>query len=268
MAACNINNIKKYIKIWWKISGMSTGSYLSNRLDSAGYLIGKFVRFGFFLLFIIAIFDHVPRLAGYDKYEAILFFLTFNFMDVSAQVLMRGVYHLRNEVRTGNFDFILVKPINSLFMVLSRFDILDAIFLLPTVILIILIYNLIGVAWSIPIIFGYISLVIVGMLILFGIHIISACVTVWTTESENFIWVYRETMTIGRFPPEIFSGLVQFIFTYVMPIIVVVAFPVKALLGMLGLKHAVLSAVIAAVWLSGSLYLWRISLRRYSSASS
>ncbi|MCU0679060.1 MAG: ABC-2 family transporter protein [Planctomycetes bacterium] len=261
--------MNKYFKVWKQLSACAIGSSLSNRLDSSSYLLGKLVRFGFFLLLIHAIFAHAETIAGYTKYEAILFFLTFNLMDVIPQAFFRGIYLFRNDVRLGNFDFVLTKPVSPLFYSLTRLtDILDMLFLLPTVAL--LVYTVIKLALPITLasLLMYLAFVLVGNIIILGIHIFSACVTIWTMESENFIWFYRESMTIGRFPPEVYSVWVQWIFTLAMPVIVVAAFPAKVMLGALSWPWMLFTLFYTALFFSAAMLLWKISLKKYSSASS
>lgn len=261
--------IKKYTHVWKQLSACAVGSYLSNRIDSFCYFIGKLTRFIFFLILIYSIFRFTNTLAGYTKYEVILFFLTFNLMDVLAQAFFRGIYYFKNDIRSGNFDYIISKPINPLFYSLSRMtDILDIIFLAPVVILIIFTIIKLSIIITLTNILFYLFFIFLGMIIILGIHILSACVTIWTIESENFIWFYRESMTIGRFPPEIYSPAVQFIFIYIMPIIVIVAFPTKVLLGLLTFKAGIIAFTVAILFFIVSILLWNVSLKHYSSASS
>ncbi len=261
--------MKKYLKVWKQLSVCAIGSYLSNRIDSLSYFLGKLVRFGFFLLLIVSIFRHTDNLAGYGKYAVILFFLTFNLMDVLPQAFFRGIYLFRDDVRKGNFDFILAKPVSPLFYSLTRLtDLLDMLFLLPTIALIVYTVLKLPDAVTAVNIASYVGFVLIGMLILVGIHILSAVITVWTLESENFVWFYRESMTIGRFPPEIYSPVVQVIFTYFMPVIIIIAFPAKALLGMLSATNIILALIYSILFFSTAVFLWRLSLKHYQSASS
>ncbi len=259
----------KYWKIWKQLTTLAFSSTASNRIDAGSYLIGKIIRFGFFWLLIVSIFLHTPLFAGYDKNEILLFFLTFNVVDVGAQALLRGIYLMRDDVRKGNFDYLLTKPVNTLFHTLSRLtDVLDALFLLPIAGL--LVYVLIQLSHNVTFwgFIGYFAFLIVSFSLVVSIHILSASLTVWTMESENGIWFYRESMTLGRFPPEIFSYTIQMIFTFVLPVIVMVAFPVKALLGTLSGAWIATAVLIAVVFAVVSLSLWKKSLSHYSSASS
>ncbi len=261
--------IRKYIRIWKQLSSLAIGSYLSNRIDSAAYFVGKIIRFGFFLLLIISLFAFTDNLAGYSKYEVVLFFLTFNLIDVFSQALFRGIYAFRSDIQRGNFDFVLSKPVNPLFYSLSRLtDILDIIFLAPIIVLIVYVMGKLPVRPTFSQLGLYAMLVLTGLIIVLAIHIISASVTIWKIESENFIWLYREAMTIGRFPPEVYSPTVRALFTFIIPIIIAVAFPVKAVLHALDWTWTMFALLYAAGFFGFSLLLWKASLKAYSSASS
>jgi len=264
-----MNAIRKYIRIWRQLSSLAIGSYWSNRIDSAAYLAGKVFRFGFFLLMIISLFSFTDELAGYSKYEVVLFFLTFNLIDVLSQALFRGIYAFRGDIQRGNFDFVLSKPVNPLFYSLSRLtDILDILFLAPIILLIIYVMGKLPSLPGPTQVLLYVALVLAGMVIILGIHILSASITIWKIESENFIWLYREAMTIGRFPPEVYSPTIRALFTFIVPVIIAVAFPVKAVLHTLDWRWILFAMVYAAGFLGFSLLVWKASLKAYSSASS
>lgn len=260
--------LKKYIKIYIQLVNCAFSSYLSNRIDSIGYFLGKIVRFTFFLILLISIFRFTDNLAGYGMYEVILFFLTFNLIDIGAQFLFRGVYFLKTDIIRGQFDYILLKPVNKLFYTMSRLvDILDLI----TVFLIIS-----GIVYAFLLIPGinfqmiglYILLIINAMVIVFAIHVLLASLSIRYYESENLIWLYRESMTFGRMPPEIYSGTIQFIFTFLMPIFIMVAYPVKLMLGMLDVRMFIFAILFSIFGVAVSLWFWKNSLNYYSSASS
>ena len=261
--------MRKYFCVWKKLAVLAIGSYLSNRIDAVSFFIGKIIRFSFFLLLIITIFQLTPTLAGYTKYEVILFFMTYNLVDTLPQALFRGIYLFRDDIRKGNFDFILTKPINPLFYSFTRLtDILDIIFLIP--IIAILIYTIFKLAVVITLtkILAYLGLIIVGQLIFFGMNIISMCITIRTLESENIILLYRYSFALGQYPPEVFSKAIQFFYTFLIPVMIIIAFPAKALLGRLSLAWGLFALVYALVFFMFSLVLWRFSLKRYQSASS
>ena len=260
---------KTYLHVWWNLCEMSFASQLSTRMASVGYLAGKLVRFTFFLVFLFAIFQKIPHLHGYTLPEVVLFFMTFNLVDVLAQFFFRGIYGIKAMVRDGGFDRILAQPINPLFRVsFETVDLLDLLTLIP--ILALTYWTLAKLPGSLTLSrsFLYIILVGNGVVIAFAIHVFVAALAVSTQELDNTIWVYRDIMALGRFPVNIYAETVRVILTYLVPIAVMTSFPAQAALGLLSLKGIVSALAIAALFLGLSRLAWRAALRRYTSVSS
>src|ERR1700730_5847684 len=122
----------RYLRIWVRLAIMSFMVQAESFLSSFGYLLGKVVRLGFFLFFIFSIFKHTNALAGYTLPEVALFFLTFNIVDILAQLFFRGIYGVRSLIREGDFDYFLIQPTNVLFRVaFHTVDFLDVVTILP-----------------------------------------------------------------------------------------------------------------------------------------
>ena len=113
----------------------------------------------------------------------------------------------------------------------------------------------------------YFVLVLNGLIVATAIHIIVAAVAVWTQEIEQEIWIYRDLMTMGRFPLEIYSAPVRTVITFIVPIAFMVSFPAKALLGILSTGWIVASFIIGASLLVISLKIWGLALKNYTSVS-
>ncbi len=261
--------MKKYFRVWKQLANLSISSYFSNRIEYGTYFIGKVIRFGFFWLMVVSIFSHTESVSGYSKYQTILFLLTAFFIDSLSQAFLRGAYDFRNDVKKGTADYLLVKPISPLFVVMLRLtDIIDIAAVTLLLIPIVIIFFKIGIAINYFNIILYALFVLLGLVVVAAIHIMSVALTVWTMESESFIWVYRSSMFAALFPPEIFSGTVQIIFTFILPIIVIVSLPVKVALGLANFQGVAAGLAVAFVIFTGSLLLWRAALKHYSSASS
>ncbi|MDD3487603.1 MAG: ABC-2 family transporter protein [Candidatus Moranbacteria bacterium] len=261
--------MKKYFRVWKQLAVMASESYMSNRIEYGSYFLGKIIRFCFLMLMIAAIFSHTGNMAGYTKYQVIIFFLTSFLIDTLGQAAFRGVYLFREDVRQGNFDYTISKPLNSLFLVLSRLpDFLDVIFIFPLVAFLFYAFSKLDIFYNPQLLAYYPVFLMLSFLMVAGIHVISVTLTMWTMESESFIWVLRNTTFLSLFPPEVYSGSIQLFFTFVFPIIVIFAFPAKVLLGLLTLKMALVALAMTFVFFGGSLLLWKTGLKHYSSASS
>jgi len=238
---------------------------MATRLSSLMFLLGKFIRFFFFLWFLLVLRDRIEQVAGYSLDQLIVFFLIFNFFDLIGQLFYRGIYWFRYDIVSGNFDFKLVKPLNPLFQVLTTHtDFLD----IPVLILVV-----VFLGFKIPTIatinllpFAVLSLV--SMLILTAIHIVVAAIGVITTEVDHTIWIFRDLASMARVPTDIYTGFIRALLTFVVPVALVFTYPAKALLGLLSWQLITLTVLAALLVYFLALKFWHYALTQYSSASS
>ena len=260
--------LRKYFTIWVRSASMAMQAQLTYRLGSFGFLVGKMIRLVFFFAFVIAIFNHVQTVAGYNLIETALFFLTFNVVDMTSQILFRGVYGARRIVSEGDFDFYLVQPCSPLFrMVFSTVDFLDIVTLVPVLVMVGMVFaRLPPLGWDRYA--AYAALTANGVALVFSIHVLVAGIAVRTQELENAIWIYRDVMFMGKFPVDVYAPAVRWALTFGVPIAVMTSFPSKALLGILSPAWAAYALGLTAVLLALSARYWRGSIARYTSSSS
>ena len=261
------------MKQYWKVYGcLVTNSFrtqMSTSLGSAGYLIGKLLRFFLFLIYLIAIFDHLPGLKGYKMPEVVLFFMVFNLIDVGSQFLFRGLYGIKYLIEEGDFDKILTQPIHPLFRVSSMStDLLDLLTLLPIGLVTFWTLSKLTVPVTASNLVFFIFLIGNAMILSYAFHVFVASLSVRTQELESAIWVYRDVMTLGRFPVSIYSELIRSILITLVPIGIMISFPAKALLGLLSWQGFFYAIGISLVFHVASQWFWRRTLREYCSISS
>jgi ABC-2 type transport system permease protein len=263
-----IREIRRHARLWLRMASMSMQAQLTYRLGSIGFLIGKAIRLLFFFAFVAAVFDHVQTVAGYTLMETALFFLTFNVVDMIAQIFFRGVYNARRTVSEGDFDFYLIQPVSPLLrMVCSSVDALDVLTLLPVLAMTVLVLKrLPPMGWEHGMI--YAALTLNSVVLVFAIHVAVAALTVRTQELENAIWIYRDVMFMGRFPVDVYASPVRWALTFGVPIAVMTTFPAKAFLGLLSPAWIAYAFGLSGVALAASLAYWRASVARYTSSSS
>lgn len=258
----------RYLKLWYLWSIYSAEIALQSRFGALLFVIGKFIRFGLFLFFIILISHRVQVIGGYTLWQVIFLYATFNFIDTLAQFFLREVYRFRYYIVTGEMDYHLVRPVSPLLRSLfGGGDILDLPLLVVSVIFLIFSATQIGPIGLLHI--GiYLTLLINALLIALAFHIIVLSLGILTTEVENTLWLYRDLTAMGRIPIDLYKEPIRWVITFIIPVGVMMTFPVKAILGSLSLGLILLSIALSFCLLVVSLYSWKFALRRYSSASS
>jgi len=260
--------MRKYLRVWFLLSIATFQSFFVSRFGAGLFLLGKMIRFLFFGLFLILLLSRTKVLAGYNIWQIILFYLTFNLIDSATQMLFRKVYRFREQIVKGGFDLTLVKPVNSLFnSLLGWTDILDFITLFPLAIMIGFTISKIPEINFIRIIY-YLILIINGLLIATAFHIIVLSLAILTTEIDHTIMIYRDFTGMGKVPINIYAEPLRSFLTFVIPVGIMMNFPVDALIGALSFSGVLIAIAICAIFLSLSLFLWKYALRYYTSASS
>lgn len=259
----------RYFQSWAQMASMSLQAQLTYPLGSVGFLVGKLIRLVFFFAFVIAIFRHTETLAGYSLVEMALFFLTFNLVDMTAQIFFRGIYGARRAVTDGDFDFYLIQPCSPLFrMVFTTVDFLDIVTIVPVLVMMGIVFSHLPAGISLGRYALYLLLTANGVGIAMAIHIAVAALAVRTQELENAIWIYRDIMFMGKFPTDIYGTYARWVLTALIPIAVMCTFPAKALLGALSPAWTAYSFGLCAVFLSAAAWFWLDSVKHYTSSSS
>lgn len=260
--------IKRYLKVWWLYTAASLQIQLNIRWGLAIFLIAKILRFATFTFFLVILLHSTKVLAGYKLDQVILFFLTFNLLDILSQLLFREVYRFRGIVLSGSFDFYLVKPISPLFRgLLTGPDLLDFVTLIPLLFAIIFFINKLNLLnfFSLS---GYICMLAIGFFIALSFHVIILALGVLTTEIDSAILVYRDIIGMGRVPVDIYMEPIRGIITFIIPVGIMMAFPAKSLLGMLSPILYLYATFFCITVFFISMKFWQFALKKYSSASS
>ena len=268
--AVNFSKIRWYIKIWWQSAVVNFSVLSASRIDFLTFVGGKLLRMFFFLILVLSIFAKTESLVGYDRGQVLMFFAVMNFIDIILQMFwFRGMTDLSRLLQRGDFDFVLVKPISPLFWTCFRFFDFFDLTTIPFAIYI-LWYAWSNLQQSISagqVILGLILLAL-GLILAFAVNLALVSLSFWTTELENAWWLYRDLAYVSRFPPEILPIAARVIFTFIVPMLVIVTFPTKGLLGILSWPMIVWAVVCTAIFLKLALKIWNLALSRYTSASS
>jgi ABC-2 type transport system permease protein len=176
---------------------------------------------------------------------------------------------LVERIRTGAFDYVLLKPVDAQFMVSSAryepwkvFDLLGAIGLA--------VYALArrGYAPSPADLALGIVLFIAGVLAMYALWIVAAAASFWVVRLDNLIYLLGSILDTARWPIQVFRGVWRLVFTFIIPIAVMTTFPAMALLGKLDAKTALATLGGALLMLAISRLIWVSAIRNYTSASS
>lgn len=222
------------------------------------------------LVFVNIVYSQVQSIAGWNKPEALILGVVYIlFVSLMWVVILPNVGKFHDLIRKGEFDFYLLKPINLRFLVSTKvveFDQLPKIILLPFI----LNFFLRSAGYS-PNIFQigqFILLICLGLFIFYSFFFIIMISNFWLINTFNLENLFDSLIDIGKFPTQIFSGLLRILFVYIAPVAYIATFPTLALIGKSSISSIIIATLIAISMFIISQLFWNFALRRYSSASS
>jgi ABC-2 type transport system permease protein len=262
----------RYLQVYWLMLRNSLIREMSFKANFLLWLIVECLWFVGQILFLDVIYGHVDDIGGWTKWECILLVATHQ---VIAQVFQAFFYmnlsDLPELVRTGKLDLTLLLPIDSQFAVSARRFGFDS-FISALVSVVVVGWSLgkLGVAPSALQVMLYLGCVVLGLGIHYSILFGLATMSIWIIRAQGLIYGYFNVFNIARTPDVVFRGLFKFIFSWVIPVIIVANVPARVLArGFENPWPNILHLVAATAFIVlGTRGFWFYALRRYSSASS
>ncbi|HEY0712266.1 MAG TPA: ABC-2 family transporter protein, partial [Polyangia bacterium] len=90
----------------------------------------------------------------------------------------------------------------------------------------------------------------------------------WVVRVDNLSYLFQSIFDAGRWPIDVFKGVLRILFTGVFPLALMTTYPAQALLGKLTLPAAALVFVGGIAFAAVARQVWKRAIRFYTSASS
>ncbi|MCH2210881.1 MAG: ABC-2 family transporter protein [Fuerstiella sp.] len=250
----------------------------------ANFLIQVLTR-GFWFFTQIALFRviyaSVPEINGWNEDQYFVFMATGMMVNgIVETFFMPNCAVFSEQIRTGRLDFALLKPIDSQFLVsLERINLaMVSQIILAQALLLMSLWN-IGEAVSLLQVTIYTVYVLAGVVFFYSLMITMACSSILLGRNQGLYDFWFYITVFARYPRSIYEGyddsrteggeVLQFAFSYVMPILLVITVPARVILGTLDEPRWALIAAagsVASMIISRVVFHW--SLKFYRSASS
>jgi len=260
--------IKHYWQVYKEFLSTSFAEAMSYRLHFV-LLIAMDLLFYFSALASVDfIYDHVKSIGVWDRPQ-FLFFVSFMLAvdHLHMTFVSENFWNFSYELRTGRLDFVLIKPIGTLFPVFFRM-------MRPGSLCIIF------VPWACLIHYGRLAgltvwawaalpvLVLMGFTLAVSLEILLSMSMFWLIESVGINFLRMQLQQVARWPDFVYRAFAQRMFTIVFPILLVGSAPVRVLFDPQDWPRLFgMAAAIVLSW-AGIGFFWRLGLRAYESASS
>jgi len=257
----------RLLAIQLRISAAQAMAYRANFLIE-GVITASWI--GLTLIPLFVLYDTRKTVGDWDASSALVVMAYF----IGVRAVLEGIVNpslvdLVEKIRTGSFDYVLLKPIDAQAMVsASRYEpwkILD-------------VFGAIAIAVYAFVRRGYppepaqvaagVALFLAGVVAMYSLWIVCAAASFWVVRLDNLVWLLGAIFDTARWPVQVFPGLWRIVFTFVIPVAIMTTFPAMALLGRLDTRTALATIGGALIMLLLSRLIWRAAIRSYTSASS
>jgi ABC-2 type transport system permease protein len=225
---------------------------------------------GVALIPLLIAFDKRPMVAGWDRNSALVMMAYF----MAVKAIMEGIIspsltNLVESIRSGAFDYTLLKPVDAQLMIsASRYEPWRIFDLLGAIGLAIYAFVQKGHAPEPQHLAAGLGLFIAGIFAVYALWIVCAAASFWVVRLDNLVYLLQAVFDIARWPVQVFSPVWRLLFTFVIPVAVMTTFPAMALLGTLSPRAALATVGGSLLMLVVSRMIWRSAIRNYTSASS
>ena len=264
--------MRRYIEIY---AIMLRNSLIREMSFKANFLLWMIVEVLWFvgqIVFFSIVFGNVDRIGDWTKWEVILLIGTHQIIAQLFQAFFFvNVANIPELVRTGKLDSLLVLPVDSQFAVSTKQFGLDSVVnaLLGAVIVCLSLGKL-GFIPSATSILLYLTALVFGIAVHYSIMLALAAISFWIVRAQGLVYGYFNFLNIARYPDTIYPRLFKFIFSWLIPVIIVANIPARLLIKSLDQPAWLMFQLVVAssIIFAFSRIFWRFALRHYSSASS
>ncbi|MGW8142266.1 ABC transporter permease [Sphingomonas zeae] len=219
---------------------------------------------------VLVLFGQREAVAGWSL-PAMLVLLGW-FMVVRALlegVISPGLVTAVGGIRTGQFDYVLMRPVGSLFLCsfgdMRPWKLVD---LLVGGIVIAIGLHRLGQMLSPTAVLTATVLAAAGLMTLHALYVLSVAGSFALVRIQSLSHLLSSFIDFGRWPIQVFQGAWALIFTFILPLAVITSHPARALLNEAGWTESAISIGVAAFFTLVSHRIWAGAVRTYRSASS
>jgi ABC-2 type transport system permease protein len=257
----------RLIAVSMKTSLLTSMQYRTDFLVQAVFSI---LWTGLALFPLLVVFGDRTTVAGWDFGHALVVMGFFTLMrGVLEGAINPSLLAVVERIRTGSFDYTLLKPADAQFLVsTSRFEPSHITDVVAGLGIIVYAFVELGRAPGIEELGAALALVAAAVAVMYSLWILIIASAFWVVRMDNLVFLLGAIFDAARWPIHVFRGTWRLVFTFVIPLALMTSFPAMALLGTLGLRTAIASLAGSAGFFLLARSVWTLAIRSYTSASS
>ncbi len=225
---------------------------------------------GVTLVPVYVVFGTRPSVAGWTFPETLLvigwFIALKGFLEGTIAPSLTNVIE---HVRKGTLDFVLLKPVDAQLLIsLSKIEPWKVIDLLGAGAIFVYAFRQIGHSPSLGQVLLAGVLLLAALAVLYSIAILVVAIAFFAVRVDNLLYLFQSIFDVARWPSSVFRGTLAIVFTWVLPLALMTTYPALALLGRLSMQTALGALAGTAVFTLAARLVWKVSIGKYTSASS
>lgn len=272
-----MSSAHKYYRVFVTFFRNSLMRELMFRANALIALITRLFWFSVQIIMFDLIYRNVDRINDWSREEYFGFMATGMLINAIVETFfMPNCARFSELIRTGDLDFVLLKPIDSQFLVsLEKMELAMISQILFSTGLLVYSVRSANHQVTLPTVVMYVLMIAAAVIFFYSLMIGLASTSVFFGRNQGLLDFWFYVTIFARYPSSIYSGspaaeVFRFLFSYVLPILIVVTVPARVLLGKTlqpgWLPTLTFVAAVTAFFASRTIFHW--SLRHYRSASS
>jgi ABC-2 type transport system permease protein len=214
------------------------------------------------------IYEHVAMIGPWQR-DQLLFFISFMLIidNLHMTFVSENFWELSFSIRTGAFDFVVLRPLSTIFSTFFRHFRPSTLLNLPVAIFFLIKYGLAvelaPLAWAlIPV------MVLLSFTLLLLIEFTLCTSMFWLVDGFGINFLRMQMQQLARWPDFVYGALSRRVLITAIPILLIGSGPVTFLFDQSAWQLLALMLMAIVLFFFILKFFWRLGLRRYDSASS
>ncbi|MEH7185787.1 ABC transporter permease [Bacillus subtilis] len=266
-----INVVNKHLIVYIQFLKLSLITQMEYRWN---FSIGFIVESGFIftkIMYLIVIYNLEITIIGYSADEIFLYVGTFSIITAFyTGFIMINFYEIPNNIKKGDLDLLIIKPVSLQFMLTLRkidFSMILSNFLGGTAMVIMAILKL-NIDLTFSYFLGYILLIFLGVIVAYTLFLIPQLLSFWIIETKAIFNISDKAWDFNTMPMVIYTKIIQRIGIFLIPIFTISNFPSMFLVGKISNTLLIWAYIVPIILFVLVRIFWNYAIKNYSSASS
>ena len=263
------------LSLYARYIGISLRAQMQYRASFIMLTVGQFLATGIEFLGVWALFARFGNMRGWQLPEIAMFYGIVGTAFALAEGIGRGFDTFANQVKSGGFDRILLRPWSTAFQIAaSEVQLMRLGRFVQALCVLLWAVSALHITWTPAKAALVVFMILGGTCLFYGLFVLQATLSFWTVESLEII----NTVTYGgtetaQYPLTIYRSWFRLFFTFVVPLASINYLPASQILER---PHVLLepapwkwaTPLVGVVFLLISLQVWKLGVSRYCSTGS